>query len=127
MALEMGMSVSVTQTFTDADREEYTALSGQRDEADEKGYRIPGPLIGGLFSYLHGTELPGRGTNYLKQHLEFPEPAYYGEELVATVEITRLRPEKALVNLETTCRTSDGRVVCTGEALVLAHDTRHFG
>jgi hypothetical protein len=95
--------------------------------SDGERHRVPGPLIAGLFSYLLGTELPGRGTNYLKQALRYPQPAYYDEELTATVRVTRLRPGKALVNLRTTCTTADGRVVCDGEALVLAKDTGHFG
>lgn len=83
---------------------------------------VPEPLIGGLFSYLLGAELPGFGTNYLKQHLEFRAPAKLGEPLTATVTITRLRPEKHLVDLETICRARDGRIICEGRALVLVKD-----
>jgi hypothetical protein len=32
----------------------------------------------------------------------------------------RLRPDKRLVNLRTTARTEDGRLIADGEALVLA-------
>jgi acyl dehydratase len=66
--------------------------------------------------------LPGRGTNYLKQHLEFPQPAFVGDELTATVKIVRLRPEKNLVNLQTTCTNVCGEIVCQGEALVFVKD-----
>jgi 3-hydroxybutyryl-CoA dehydratase len=82
--------------------------------------RVPEGLIGGLFSDLLGTELPGRGTNWLKQRLEFHGVAHAGEPLVARVEIVRLRPDKRLVNLRTTARTEDGRLIADGEALVLA-------
>jgi len=128
MALANGDSASVTRTFTLADRERYRTLAAEtgRDQ-DDRGHRVPGPLIAGLFSYLLGTELPGRGTNYLKQSLRYPQPAHYGDTLTATVRVARLRPDKALVNLETVCTTADGRVVCEGEALVLAKDTGHFG
>jgi acyl dehydratase len=83
---------------------------------------VPGPLIGGLFSYLLGVELPGRGTNYLKQSLDFLAPAPVGETLTASVTITRLRPEKHLVDLETVCETADGTRVCEGRALVYVED-----
>ena len=86
------------------------------------GAIVPGSLLGGLFSYLLGTRLPGRGTNYLKQRLVFPAPAYPDEELTAEVEIVRLRPEKELVNLRTVCTNPAGEVVCEGEALVLVKD-----
>ncbi len=50
-------------------------------DIDEHPEHVPEPLIAGLFSYLLGEELPGHGTNYLKQHMRFerslthiPEP-----------------------------------------------------
>ena len=38
------------------------------------------------------------------------------------VEITRLRPEKHLVDLATTCTDDSGDVVCRGRALVMVKD-----
>jgi hypothetical protein len=38
--------------------------------------------------------------------------------LTARVEITRLRPEKQLVDLATTCYRADGSLVASGRALV---------
>jgi acyl dehydratase len=80
---------------------------------------VPEPLIAGLFSCLLGEQLPGHGTNYLKQSLHFAAAARAGEALQAQVTITRLRPDKALVNLATQCTGEDGRLICHGEALVL--------
>jgi acyl dehydratase len=87
--------------------------------------QVPGGLLGGLFSFLLGTRLPGRGTNWLKQRLVFPAPCYAGQEVTARVEIVRLRPEKDLVNLRTACTVPGGQVVCEGEALVLVKDLEH--
>jgi acyl dehydratase len=87
-----------------------------------KSAPIPGALLGGMFSYLLGTKLPGRGTNWLKQKLFFPEAAYPQEELTASVEVVRLRPEKDLVNLRTAAKNPLGNLVCRGEALVLVKD-----
>jgi acyl dehydratase len=114
---EIGQRATTTRTFTANDLREYRALSGAT--ADDT---IPGSLLGGMFSFLLGTELPGRGTNYLKQKLAFPAPARVGEEITATVEIARLRPDKDLVNLRTTCVNARGEIVCKGEALVLVKD-----
>jgi acyl dehydratase len=118
----LGQSTSTTRTFTVDDLAEYAGLTGDHNPAYRDGPAVPGPLLGGLFSYLLGTRLPGRGTNYLKQRLVFPAPAYPGEPLTATVEIVRVRPEKELVNLTTICTGAGGQVVCSGEALVLVRD-----
>ncbi|GJL96252.1 MAG: hypothetical protein DHS20C06_00690 [Hyphobacterium sp.] len=80
---------------------------------------IPEPLINSMFSELLGMSLPGPGTNYLKQETRFLGQARPGEELSANVEITRLRPEKHLVDLATRCVGADGRLIAEGRALVL--------
>ncbi|MBM3130212.1 MAG: MaoC family dehydratase [Chloroflexi bacterium] len=115
---QIGQAATAQRTFTQNDLVEYAALAG----IAQTPRVVPGPLLGGMFSYLLGTQLPGRGTNYLKQHLEFPQPALVGEELTATVEIVRWRPEKNLVNLRTTCGNARGEIVCQGEALVFVKD-----
>ena len=118
----LGQSAGLTRTFTPADVAEYVNLVGDDNPIYGEDGRLPGALLGGLFSCLLGTELPGRGTNWLKQSLLFPHPAHTGEAITATVEIVRLRPEKHLVNLRTTCTNPAGEVVCAGEALVLAQE-----
>lgn len=115
--LELGMRAETSRCFSSEDLAEYAELAG-----DRVGGRVPEPLIGGLFSYLLGTRLPGTGTNYMKQRLTFYTGAHPGEELHASVEIIRLRPEKALVNLRTVCSGADGRLIADGEALVLVKD-----
>nr|WP_275982078.1 phosphate acetyltransferase [Frigidibacter sp. ROC022] len=96
----------------------FAVLAGAVEGAET----VPEPLIGALFSYLLGVRLPGPGTNYLKQELRFLASAPLDTELTARVEITRLRPEKHLVDLRTTCRLPDGTLICDGRALVLARD-----
>jgi 3-hydroxybutyryl-CoA dehydratase len=116
--LAIGQTASDTRTFTEQDLAEYAALAAKSSQSDI----VPGPLLGGMFSCLLGTRLPGRGTNWLKQKFAFPAPAHVGEEITATVEIIRLRPEKDLVNLRTVCANPAGVIVCEGEALVLVKD-----
>jgi acyl dehydratase len=130
--LRPGMSASSARSFTVADLDEYGDLSGDRNpifrsdaEARMRGFTsriVPWPLLAGMFSDLLGTRLPGRGTGWMKQLLQYPSVAYPGEALTATVAITRLRADKELVNLATRVATADGRVVCDGEALVLVRN-----
>lgn len=129
---EIGQRAEIRQSFSMRDLAEYAELTGDAnplftDPAYARGQGlegacIPGGLLGGLFSYLLGTQLPGQGTNYLKQRLGFPKPAGVDQALVASVQVTRIRPEKQLVNLSTLCIDPAGDVVCQGEALVLVSD-----
>lgn len=116
--LAIGRSAQTRRTFSPADIEALHTLTG----APSCGETVPEALINALFSYLLGVELPGEGTNYLKQETEFLQPATLGEALTARVEITRLRPDKHLVDLATTCLSHTGSVIASGRALVLARD-----
>lgn len=115
--MHVGKFAETTRSYSRADLAAFAALSG-----GAPGSTVPEPLIGALFSYLLGVELPGFGTNYLKQEMRFLAPAPLNQPLTARVEITRLRPEKHLVDLATTCSSADGTLICEGRALVLARD-----
>jgi 3-hydroxybutyryl-CoA dehydratase len=115
--MKVGDFAEMTRSYGAEDIPSFAALAGT-GALDH----VPEPLIGALFSYLLGVKLPGFGTNYLKQDMRFVSQARLDTPLTARVEITRLRPEKHLVDLATTCRTADGELVCEGRALVLAKD-----
>jgi len=124
--LRPGMSAGDERTFTLADLEEYGNLSGDRNPLLREGAKpapmLPGPLLAGMFSDLLGTRLPGRGTGWMKQSLRFLRPAHPGEQLRASVSVTRLRADKELVNLATRIKHASGELVCDGEALVLVRN-----
>lgn len=117
--LALGRMAAITRRFTPEDLRGFAALA----ESDVAAFEaVPEPLIAALFSYLLGVELPGRGTNYLKQEIVFHAPAPLGAPITATVAVTRLRPEKHLCDLETIARGEDGTVFATGRALVSVRD-----
>ena len=118
--MKVGDSVKTRRTFSLQELQDYSDLSGHKVCGDQ----VPEPLLGALFSYLLGVRLPGLGTNYLKQETRFPAAARVGETLTAQVEITRLRPDKQLVDLATTCLDADGRLVANGRALVYVGDLK---
>lgn len=118
MSFELGQAASVKRRFSAQDVARYIELGGSEPPPGE----VPEPLVGALFSCLLGVKLPGLGTNYLKQEMEFVKTARIGEALYARVEISRLRPEKQLVDLETTCNGEGGSLICKGRALVYVGD-----
>jgi 3-hydroxybutyryl-CoA dehydratase len=117
--MRVGDHAETRRSYAPDDIAIFHTLAGDPDTASES---VPEPLVGALFSYLLGVKLPGFGTNYLKQELQFEQPVPVGVLLIARVEITRLRPDKNLVDLATTCRDESGIVYCRGRALVLAKD-----
>jgi hypothetical protein len=112
--MKVGDHAECTRVFSASELRDYATLSGH-EISDE---RVPETLIGALFSYLLGVKLPGTGTMYLKQETRYLQDAQTGEPLSAQVEITRLRPDKHLADLSTTCRGSGGRLIANGRALV---------
>ena len=116
--MKVGDYVETSRTFSALDLLDYVKLSGH---IVNDGY-VPEPLIGALFSFLLGAKLPGMGTMYLKQETSFLENAVIGESLLAEVKVTRLRPEKHLADLSTTCRRADGKIIASGRALVYIRD-----
>lgn len=118
--MKLGDHARVTRTFSRDEVDAYQQLAGRA--AGGEMTTVPEPLIGGLFSYLLGERLPGFGTNYLKQTLEFHQAAPVGQALRAEVRIERIRSDKQLVDLSTRCLTAAGTLVCSGRALVLVQD-----
>jgi len=116
--VKLGDSAEVTRRVSTQDLSDYTTLSQHAVSGD----LVPEPLIGALFSYLLGVQLPGNGANYLKQETKFHRTARVGDALTARVEITRLRPEKNLADLSTTCTNTKGQLVASGRALVSVRD-----
>ncbi|WP_323761954.1 phosphate acetyltransferase [Maricaulis sp.] len=117
-ALLIGQTASIERRFSSADARDLQRLTGGTLTVEH----VPEALINSMFSHLLGVHLPGRGTNYLKQETRFLSPAPLGQTLIASVEITRLRPDKQLVDLATRCVTADGAEIASGRALVLAKD-----
>lgn len=84
------------------------------------GRRIAhGMLAGGYISAILGTTLPGPGSIYLSQTLSFHAPMYLGDTITTTVTIEKIREDKPVVTARTEAVNQDGRVVISGEAVLL--------
>jgi acyl dehydratase len=83
-----------------------------------------GMISASLMAALMGTELPGPGTVYLSQNIEFKAPVFPGDEVTVRLEIEAIEPASKKVRLRTTARTRDGRQVIDGTAWVLLRPPR---
>ncbi len=128
--LALGASASLDKTVTDADVRAFAAVSlddnpVHLDDAyaatTRFGRRIAhGMLSAGVVSAVIGTRLPGPGTVYLSQSLQFKGPVFIDDTITATVTVKALREDKPIATLDTVVTNQRGEVVLTGEAVVFA-------
>ena len=126
--LHVGQTASIGKTVTEAHILMFAAVSLDTNpvhlNAEAAAQSIfkeriaHGMLSAGLISAVLGTKLPGAGTVYLAQTLQFRRPVKIGDTVTATAEVTVLDPVKKRATLKTVC-TVGGKVVIDGEATVL--------
>ena len=85
--------------------------------------RAPSMWVGALISSVLGNVLPGPGTVYRHQTLNFRAAAHDGEELTIGVRVKEKRAEPEIL-LTTWVDRKDGTRMCDGEALVAAPPSR---
>ena len=128
--LAIGESASLVRTAGLDDIQLFAAMSGDVNPAhvdaafaahDMFGHVVvQGMWTAGLISALLGTRLPGPGTIYLDQDLQFRHPVVPGDVVTATVTVREKRADKRIVLLDTRCVNQRDEVVLTGVATVIA-------
>jgi 3-hydroxybutyryl-CoA dehydratase len=126
--LKVGDKYALTQTITEEVIQAFAKATGDfnpvhMDEEYAKGTAFGGRiahgmLFGGYFSNIIGTKLPGAGTVYMSQTLNFRKPVRINDVITTEVEVIAINTEKGRATLATTCRNQEGHVVVEGEALV---------
>lgn len=127
--LNLGDRASRTTTVTDEMIHTFADLTGDTnpvhlDEAYAAGTRFGrriahGMIAAGLISATLANDLPGPGTVYLSQTLQFKAPVYPGDSITTTVEVKSIHASKPIATLGTICKNQDEQVVLEGEAVVL--------
>ena len=77
-----------------------------------------GLLTAGFISTVIGTMLPGPGTIYIRQELNFLAPVYINDTITASVEVLEVDVEKNRVLLKTLCKNQENELLIEGQALV---------
>ncbi|TDR93491.1 bifunctional enoyl-CoA hydratase/phosphate acetyltransferase [Enterovirga rhinocerotis] len=128
--LQPGETAELRRLITPDDLYVFAAVSGNHnpmhspridvDGDGEPESMAPGMFVGSQISAVLGMMLPGAGTLYRRQVLDFHERAHAGEELLCRVKVLEKRDD-GIVRLETeVTRPSDGALIVSGEADVIA-------
>lgn len=75
-------------------------------------------MSAGFISTVIATQLPGPGTIYVRQELDFTAPVYIGDTITASVEVLQIDMDKNRITLRTICENQNEKVVIEGEAVV---------
>lgn len=79
-----------------------------------------GMFTGGLISAALAMDLPGPGTIYLSQDLQFKRPVCIGDQLSVVLTAIEKHSEKPIVTLSCEVTNQDGKAVVIGTAKVMA-------
>ena len=126
--LKEGDSAAFSKTVSESDIYLFAGVTGDLNPAhiNEEYARntffktriAHGMLLAGFVSAVIGNRLPGYGTIYVRQELDFLAPVHMGDTITAQVEVKEILSEKNRVVLRTTCVNQDNVLVLDGEALV---------
>lgn len=129
MKYRVGESAEITKRITDADIQVFAEVTGDHNpihlddtfaRTTRFGQRIAhGMLSASLISSVLANKLPGEGSVYLGQTLQFVAPVFPGDEITARVTVKEIRSDKPILKLETICLNQSGKTVISGEATVL--------
>jgi len=127
--ISVGSTAEFVKTISETDIYLYAGITGDFNPAHLnevyaqstffKKRIAHGMLTAGFISAILGTQLPGPGTIYLRQELNFLAPVLIGDTITAKVEAIEVIAEKNRVRFKTTCYNQEGKIVLDGEALVM--------
>jgi 3-hydroxybutyryl-CoA dehydratase len=126
--LSVGQEASVSNTVTADVISAFADVSGDRNpvhiDADYAATTMfkeriaHGMLSAAYISAVFGMQLPGPGAIYISQTLNFKAPVKIGDQVVTTVKVAELIPEKKRAKVECVCAVN-GKPVVQGEAVLM--------
>ena len=126
--LKVGQQASFSKTVAESDVYPFAGISGDFNPAhinqayaEQTAFKTRiahGILSASFISTVIGCQLPGPGTIYISQTLNFLAPVHIGDTITATAEVVELNKDKKRARLKTVCTNQDDREILVGEALV---------
>ena len=127
--LQIGDSATFSKTMSETDIYGFAGITGDMNPAHVDAVaaaegmfkqRIAhGMLSASFISTVLAMKLPGPGTIYLGQDLQFRAPVFIGDTVTARVECIEKIEARKWAKFKTTCTNQDGKVVVDGVATVL--------
>ena len=128
--IAIGDTATYTRLITNQEVEAFAAISGDHNPLHlDPDYAATtsfgeciahGMLTGALISAAIAMQLPGPGSVYLNQSLQFRAPVLLGDTLTVTLQVTEKHGKRPWVTLSCTVENQDGKAVAKGEAQVAA-------
>ncbi len=126
--IEVGDEAELTRTVTEDDVRYFAEISGDQnlihtDKEFASNTRFKKPIVHGmftasLFSNLVGNVLPGNGSLYLTQDLNFKKPVFIGDTIRAKLTVLRKVDGPKILVLKTTASNQNDEIVLTGKGQV---------
>lgn len=123
----VGQKAQRSRKVTSRDIELFTEISGDRnplhyDEKAAKATRFEGIVVQGgvtsaILNAVVAENLPGPGTVFLQVNWSFKAPARPGDTITGEVQISKVRTDKPITELDTRVIRDDGTVVLEGNAV----------
>lgn len=127
MKYYIGQSAQISKTITETDVYNFAGICGDFNslhvnaavaEKSIFGKRIVhGALVSSFISTVLGMYLPGEGTIYLRQEVNYRKPVYFEDTITARVVIREIL-ENGNAVLETSVLNQKGERVLDGTAVV---------
>lgn len=123
----VGQTAKRTREITIHDIELFTEISGDHNPLhyDEKlaratqfgGIVVQGGITSAILNAVVAEDLPGPGTVFLQVNWSFKAPVRPGDTIIGEVEVSKVREDKPISELDTRVFLSDGTLVLDGNAV----------
>ena len=131
--LHIGQKIEFTEVISESMVEKFAKLSGDynphhMDESYAEKTKFKkrichGMLLASLFSRLTGMYLPGKGSLFFSQSLNFISPAFIDDKVTVEGEIVKISRSTRMVTIKTIIKKENNIRLITGDAKVIIQES----